>query len=142
MFRLINPVPGASLREQDAFGSGAFGASRDGGKRTHSGIDIAAPAGKAAVSPADGIISRLGYPYASDTSFRYVEITTEGGLLVRVFYVWPAVKRGASVIAGETRIGIVQNLAPRYPGITNHVHLEIKNAAGAFVDPTPFLNVR
>ena len=139
-FRLVNPIRGGLLRTYDKYGSGAFGSSRDKGKRKHNGVDIIASPGDTVFSPVSGVVTKRGYPYADDLSFRYVEITTNNGLAVRVFYVWPAVKLEKRVVAGKTKIGLVQDLEKRYPGITNHVHLEIKNQAlNTFTDPTPFL---
>jgi SH3-like domain-containing protein len=53
---LINPVSGASNKSIGSF----YGASRDGGKRSHEGVDIFATKGTAVVAPTDGYISRVG----------------------------------------------------------------------------------
>ncbi len=61
-------------RTPDAFGSGDFGASRDGGARTHNGQDYSAVPGSTVLSPVAGKVMKLGYPYGDDLSYRYVEI--------------------------------------------------------------------
>jgi murein DD-endopeptidase MepM/ murein hydrolase activator NlpD/SH3-like domain-containing protein len=53
---LINPVAGASNKSIGSF----YGASRDGGKRTHEGVDIFAKKGTAVVAPTDGYVTRVG----------------------------------------------------------------------------------
>jgi peptidoglycan LD-endopeptidase LytH len=53
---LINPVAGASNRSIGSF----YGASRDGGKRAHEGIDIFAKKGTPVIAPTDGYVSRVG----------------------------------------------------------------------------------
>jgi murein DD-endopeptidase MepM/ murein hydrolase activator NlpD len=53
---LINPVSGASNKSIGSF----YGASRDGGKRSHEGVDIFAKKGTPVVAPTDGYISRVG----------------------------------------------------------------------------------
>ncbi len=53
---LINPVSGASNRSIQSF----YGDSRDGGRRSHEGVDIFARKGTPVIAPADGIVSRTG----------------------------------------------------------------------------------
>jgi peptidoglycan LD-endopeptidase LytH len=54
---LINPVSGASNRSIQSF----YGDSREGGKRSHEGVDIFAKKGTPVIAPTDGTISRTGY---------------------------------------------------------------------------------
>ena len=118
----------------DSYGSGAFGAKR--GSRKHNGIDFKAPAGASLLSPVAGEVSKLGYPYADDLSYRYVEITTKCGRQHRLFYVEPTVLIGEKIAVGES-IGLVQDIAARYNEylMTNHVHYEIKTGLGEFINP-------
>ena len=53
---LINPVSGASNGSIGSF----YGAARDGGRRSHEGVDIFAPKGTPVVAPVDGHVSRVG----------------------------------------------------------------------------------
>lgn len=53
---LINPVSGASNRSIGSF----YGADRDGGRRSHEGLDIFAPKGTPVVAPTDGFVNRVG----------------------------------------------------------------------------------
>ncbi|CCQ75673.1 M23 family metallopeptidase [Magnetospira sp. QH-2] len=127
--QLASPVPGGAIRSPDAMGDGRYGASRDGGKRNHQGVDIVANPGQDVTSTVDGTVTKLGYPYANDKSYRYVEIQTKDGYVVRHFYVNPGnLKPGQAVVAGKTKIGTVQDLSKRYPkGMTNHIHVEIRD---------------
>lgn len=120
------------IRGADSFGSGAFGASR--GDREHNGIDLVAREHEHIAATITGEVTKLGYPYADDLSYRYVQIT-KGGYNFRIFYINPTVEVGQQVGRG-TSIGVVQNLNKRYKGITNHIHLEIKKD-GEYIDPTP-----
>ena len=43
-------------------------------------------------------------------------------------------------IAQHDRVGALQTLQNRYPGITDHTHLDLKRE-GRWVDPTPFFNL-
>ncbi|WP_138436349.1 M23 family metallopeptidase [Marinobacter shengliensis] len=122
-----------SERKCDGHGCGHFGASR--GTRKHQGIDLNCKPMTTVCSPVAGTVTKIGYPYGDDLSYRYVEISSQG-YAFRVFYVDPMVTRGQQV-SKSTPIGKAQDLGTRYSGITNHVHLEIKNAAGEFIDPTP-----
>ena len=82
-------------------------------------------------------MTKLGYTYRDDLSFRYVEISDQG-YQFRVFYVDPAVEQGQKV-SKHSIIGEAQDLRDRYSGITPHVHFEIKNSDGDFIDPTPVM---
>lgn len=53
---LLNPVAGASNKSIGSF----YGASRDGGKRKHEGVDIFARKGTLVVAPTDGVVTRVG----------------------------------------------------------------------------------
>ncbi|AHM59674.1 Peptidase M23 [Flammeovirgaceae bacterium 311] len=53
---LVNPVSGASNR---SIGS-LYGVDRDGGRRSHEGVDIFAPRGTPVIAPTNGYISRVG----------------------------------------------------------------------------------
>lgn len=123
-------------RGVDDWGDGAFGASRGG--RTHKGIDYACYPQTVICSGVSGDVTKLGYPYGDDLSFRYVEITDDDGKRHRYFYVEPSVEVGEPVRPGEV-IGLAQNIAGRYnePGriMKNHVHLEILDSGGNPLDP-------
>lgn len=129
-----NPAHGG-VRNVDAFGSGRFGASRDGGKRTHEGVDYIIAPGAAVHSPISGEVARLGYAYAGD-KYRLVEIVnSETKMKARVLYVAPQVKVGDVITAGQL-IGVAQDLNERYPGITNHVHVELRGPRQELIDAT------
>lgn len=130
-----------SIRGTDKYGCGAFGASRDGGTRRHEGVDIVTVDNSVFNSLNDGTISKLGYVYKGNFTFRYVQVTHKDGSAWRYFYVNPndadgkkIVELGLKVKAGQP-IGITQSLQFKYPGITPHVHFEIIGNGG-FVDPT------
>lgn len=124
-----------SERKCDGHGCGHFGASR--GTRKHHGIDLACKPLTLVFSPVAGTVTKLGYAYSDDLSYRYVEISDQG-YRFRVFYVEPMVEQGQKV-SKNTIIGEAQDLRDRYSGITPHLHLEIKNADGEFIDPTPVM---
>src|SRR6056300_928587 len=113
-----------NIRPLDAYGSGEFGASR--GDRTHVGTDFIAAANEPVHSPVIGTVTKLGYPYGDDLSFRYVEVEDADHYRHRFFYVEPMIAVGDSVLVGK-RLGTVQSLQKRYAGIIDHVHLEIKH---------------
>lgn len=86
----------------------------------------------------EGVVSKIGYAYADDLSWRYVEITDSAGAWWRYFYVAPILSVGDPVTAGVI-IGQCQDIAARYAGITPHFHLEVINAHGEYVNPTGFV---
>lgn len=130
-----NPTHGF-VRGIDAFGSGDFGASRDGGKRTHEGVDYVVAPGGSVRSPISGEVARLGYAYRGVGGYRIVEIVnSETKIKARILYVAPTVKVGDVVTAGQ-EIGTAQDLNTRYPGITNHVHVELRGPQQQLIDAT------
>jgi peptidoglycan LD-endopeptidase LytH len=136
-----NPT-GAAPRGHDDFGDGFFGARRDGGSRAHEGVDYVAEAGQAVRAPMSGYVTKIGFAYAGDSELKFVEITNPAlGYAARAFYVAPGVEVGASVRLGDA-IGTVESLQGHYPGITDHVHLEILAPGGdrvnaaALITPT------
>ncbi len=136
---VARPVEGP-VRGLDAYGSGAFGAPRDGGRRTHGGVDLVAAPGQPVRAPIAGVVSRVGVVYAGPDDLRYVEIANAvTGVKARVLYVGAKVTPGRTVAAGDP-IGRAQSLARRYPGgITNHVHLEVVDGRGGRFDPLAIL---
>lgn len=130
-----NPT-GRGIRGTDAFGSGAFGARRAGGARTHNGTDYSATPGQDVRAVISGEITRYGWPYRDDPSIRSIDVSNAQGYVVRHFYVLISanLREGSRVMGGDV-IGRAQSLANRYPGITEHVHIEIRHN-GNLIDPT------
>lgn len=140
MIRAILPERG-----QDAFGSGAYGASR--GSRSHNGVDFQVPVGSKVLAPVSGTVTKLGFPYKQEPTspfkdegeerkfyakakMRYVEIEADG-MFWRVMYIEPRTKVGYQVRRDDTIIGIAQDLQTAYgSGMTRHVHLEIFEMIG------------
>lgn len=139
---VVNPT-GAAARDVDAYGSGAFGASRDGGARSHAGVDYIAAAGQPVRAPISGFVTKIGFPYAGDTGLRYIEIDNPAlKIVARVFYVQPDVTVGQVIRLGAI-IGQAQTLQARYPGgITDHVHLELADANGRKLDASKLITAR
>lgn len=125
-------------RGSDSKGSGHFGAPR--GSRTHTGIDYAAWPGSYVHAKKPGKVTKLGYAYADDLGWRYVEVTDENSNRVRYFYVKPSVAMGDSIQKGDI-IGLVQDLTLRYRGITPHIHVEVKTPNNEYVNPEEYLGV-
>lgn len=123
----------APVRGQDRQGSGAWHASRDGGKRKHNGVDFAVAKYSTVLNGVKGTVTKIGYPYnPSDKKkghLRYIEITTDDKIAVRYFYVQPekTIEVGQTICPGE-KLGACQDLESIYPGMTNHVHLSVKFA--------------
>lgn len=126
-----------ALRKCDHYGCGHFGASR--GQRRHNGVDLACPSGAEVQSPITGVITKHGIVYSDDHFWTYVEVSADG-YAFRLFYVKPTLPAGTRV-STDTVIGHSQSLKTRYPKITDHIHFEIMNSRGDYIDPTPTLAV-
>lgn len=136
---LANPT-GHAVRGEDTYGSGAYGASRSGGRRRHRGADYVAEPGELVHAPIAGQVTRTGFAYRNDERYSFVELQDHAqGRTVRVLYVGPDIAIGDVVQAGDP-IGRAQDLSMRYPrGITNHVHVEMRDSPGFRVDPSDLI---
>ena len=123
------------VRTFDKFGSGKYGASR--GRKKHKGIDYACVVGTIIYPHEAGTVTKIGYPYGDDLSYRYVEVTNGKDYKLRYFYIEPMVNEGQMVTL-ETPLGKVQNLNKRYKGITIHCHFEIKSG-NRYLDPVAYI---
>jgi hypothetical protein len=139
----------AIIRIADDWGGGLYGDSR--GVRDHNGVDYRYDPGEPILSPVVGRVSKLGYPYQDDLSYRYLEVTAltnYADYRWRFFYVEP--KPGLSVgddIGLFTVLGKAQDISARYPAnadkgtMGNHVHLEIIDTDGEYVNPKHLLPI-
>ena len=136
-----NPT-GLPVRACDDYGCGSFGARRDAGERDHEGVDFDSVAGQAVEAPISGFVSKIGMAYPDDALLKFVEITNPAlGYVTRVFYVDPSVIEGQAVRLGQS-IGEARSLQHRYPGITNHVHLELARVGRSRIDATRLIVAR
>ena len=137
MFLVAEPKEPA-LRGCDPMGCGHYLASR--GARSHKGIDFEAKVGSIVSSHVDGMISKIGIPYADPkkSRFKYVEIVS-GGVQHRFFYCQPldSFDIGQRVSIGQP-FATVQHIAGEHEGMKNHIHYEVKNS-GNYLDPQEYL---
>lgn len=131
------PVEGMTTR---AILSG-FGAARDGGARSHRGVDIFAPRGTPALAAMDAFVTR-------------VETTARGGNVVwlqplfsdlRLYYAHldtQLVRPGDFVLAGEAvgTVGNTGNAITTPPHLHFGVYVRRRGARGGAQDPYPFLD--
>lgn len=122
-------------RGLDPTGFGHYGANR--GTRKHKGYDIITTPGQQIVSPLDGVISKIGYPYANALQFRYIDIN--GSVYrVRLMYVLPDpdLKVGTRIFICSP-IATAQDIAGYWnPKMINHAHIEVYKH-GLLTDPEP-----
>lgn len=130
MIKTITPQ-----RTNDKYGSGAYQAPRSYGK--HNGIDYTVLPASLVLANVCGLVVKLGYMYSDDLSYRYVRIKTPLGYIVRYAYVEPEVELGAKVCKGDI-LGSVQDIAARYEGITPHIHVDVKDPQGNYIDPETY----
>ena len=120
------------IRPADEWGSGAFGASRNG--RKHEGVDIVVYPGQELKSPVSGTVKRIAYPYADDLSYKGF-VLVSGPYVITVYYANLSVPAGSSIAKGQV-IATAQDISARYDsGMKPHVHFEVKKN-GVLIDPT------
>ncbi len=122
-------VQSQKSRTHDGFGTGQYGGRRDGGARSHRGLDIVTKPQEKIFAPIDGDVVREAIPYAKYPAMKGMVIRGKAawsGYEVKIFYV-EGLFSGA-VAAGQ-HIGYAQDISIKYPGITNHVHVEVRKNA-------------
>lgn len=132
------------MRPSDDFGSGYFGASR--GARKHVGIDFDVEPETVVFSLTDGKVTKIGYPYGNDLSYRYVQVTHSSGDKLRYFYTIPTQDFGSFDVGREIKkgdpLGVVQDVSARYDTdarkMNNHVHFEIMRGL-EYLNPSDWL---
>lgn len=132
----VGPTLGFPVSYSKANIGSFWGDDRDGGKRSHEGIDIFAPKHSPAIAAANGYITRVREggiggktvwlrPENKNYSLYYAHLDTQ------------LVHEGQFVKKGDT-IGLVGNTGnARYT--PSHLHFGVYSFAGA-VDPLPFVN--
>lgn len=123
-----------AIRGCDGFGCGGFGAKR--GDHIHQGVDIPVTKGQTVYSPISGTVTRFPFPYADDTRYAGIEIKNHT-YSVKIFYIKASVPAGATIKQGQP-IALAQDIAAKYgSGMTNHIHIEVRNTqTGTLIDPT------
>lgn len=127
-------VKNQKSRVKDIYGSGQFGASRDGGTRKHKGIDIVVNLGEKIYCPIVGTIMRQIVAYKNDNTYKGIEIIGNevwDGYKIKILYVDGLFSGNANK---SQEIGFAQDLTIKYPGITNHIHIEAYYK-GKLIDP-------
>lgn len=128
------PVAGKGNSSVQSF----WGASRDGGGRSHEGIDIFASRGTPVVAIADGFVTRTG-----NQGLGGKQVWLRDGLLGNSYYYAHLdsilTESGKKVKTGDT-LGLVGNTGNAKGGAT-HLHFGIYTSRGA-VDPYPFVRKR
>lgn len=134
--KLKSPLEELILRGNDPTGHGYYGARR--GTRKHKGLDLVSVPNELVTSLIDGVITKIGYPYNGNLTFRYVDVTNDI-YRVRIMYIFPSgISVGDRIFAGQ-EIGKAQDIAGYWnPRMLNHIHVEVyKN--GLLTDPEPLL---
>lgn len=129
---LLFPVTGRGMGDVGSF----FGDPREGGRRTHRGVDIFAPRGTPVIAAADGIVLS-------------VDTTTLGGRVVwqrtsdgryGLYYAHldrPLVQEGQAILAGDT-VGLVGNTGNART-TPPHLHFAVYGRREGAVDPWYFI---
>ncbi|MDQ1096478.1 murein DD-endopeptidase MepM/ murein hydrolase activator NlpD [Chryseobacterium sp. SORGH_AS909] len=128
------PVTGKGNRNVQSF----WGASRDGGGRSHEGVDIFASRRTPVVAVADGFITRTG-----NQGLGGKQVWQRDALLGNSYYYAHLdsilTESGRNVKTGDT-LGWVGNTGNAAGGPT-HLHFGIYTTGGA-VDPYPYIRIR
>lgn len=120
-----NIVKNQRIRRQDKWGDGAYMACRDDCTRKHEGLDVVTIPGEEILSPVDGFIRR--HSVSSNDDYKYglsgYHILTDE-YLIKLWYLAPTLSPGTMIKKGQL-IGYANSLQGKYPGVTDHVHIEV-----------------
>lgn len=136
---LGGPVSPLTVRV-DSQGDGHYQSSRSGG-RSHKGVDLRVKKGQNVVSPVDGLVERMAYPYPKDLKWEGLYLKGNHGIDVKIFYIEPLTGIvGKSVKRGD-RVGIAQKISDKYNAqMLDHIHVEAWVKGGA-VNPEPLFGL-
>ncbi len=128
-----------------------FADPRDGGTRSHEGVDIIAKLGQAIYAVTDGIVEVRAVDYGTGStavtkSGNYVRVYLQDGSGMYTMYGhMSAFGPGIAAVAG-TRVPVTMGQIIGYVGDTGnpgpgnyHLHFEYHPTGGAAVDPVPHL---
>lgn len=122
------PVPGGKVIS-------VWGDPRDGGARSHQGVDIAAPMGTPVVTFVAGTVTKV---YTGKRSGISVQVRGADGRLYNYFHLQRAnVKAGQKLSLGAA-LGTVGDTG-NAKGTTPHLHFEIRDPRNVPMDPLPIL---
>ncbi|REA57419.1 M23 family peptidase [Dyadobacter luteus] len=130
---LVFPVAGHGIQSLMSF----WGAQRDGGSRSHEGIDIKAPRGTPVVASEDGWVTQTG---TNNLGGKIVFLSASGSPY-SLYYAHldsQLVSVGKRVIRGDT-LGLVGNTGNAIT-TSPHLHFGIYARGAGAVDPFPFIN--
>ena len=130
---LAFPVEGRTSQAVKSF----FGAPRDGGRRSHHGIDIFAPRGTPVIAAADGVIRRV---HETRLGGRVVWLSDveRGQSLYYAHLDTQLVASGSRVRAGDT-LGLIGN-SGNAMSTAPHLHFGIYRRGRGPVDPYPYVH--
>lgn len=128
------PVAGKGNRDVQSF----WGASRDGGGRSHEGVDIFASRGTPVVAVSKGFVTRTGNQGLGGRQVWLRDADT-GNSYYYAHLDSIITEQGRDVQTGDT-LGLVGNTGNAAGGAT-HLHFGIYTSGGA-VDPYPYIRMR
>jgi tetratricopeptide (TPR) repeat protein len=150
-----NQIKFHPFRERDGGGGGAFGDSRDGGRRKHEGRDIYYSKGQECIAESGGVVESVnGTMYAghryNGIVYRKIIVKNYDETYSMYAYVTAlkGIKAGTKIKRGQ-KIGVVQGLSDRYKKWNkkwDHIHFELankisknKHSLDDKMNPDPFL---
>jgi murein DD-endopeptidase MepM/ murein hydrolase activator NlpD len=132
---LAFPVQGRDSRAAQSF----WGADRDGGARSHQGVDIFAPRGTPVLAASDGVVRWVGENRLGGNVV-FLADPARGHSLYYAHLDRQAVATGQSVRTGDT-LGFVGNTG-NARGTAPHLHFGVYRAGEGAVDPFPYVDTR
>jgi murein DD-endopeptidase MepM/ murein hydrolase activator NlpD len=111
-----------------------FGVARDGGARSHEGVDISATKGQAIYAAAAGRVFKAGW--ISSTAGLGVEIDHGGGFVTKYFHCQQVFVGVGQQVAQGAQIASADNTGNAANTVT-HLHFELWSN-GRAVDPVPY----
>lgn len=132
----VGPSLGFPVSGSKANAGSFWGASRDGGKRRHEGIDIFAPKHTPAIASADGVVTGVNQTPVGGKVV-WLRLLNKNVTLYYAHLDKQLVSEGQMIKKGET-IGLVGNTG-NAKNTPSHLHFGVYTHAGP-IDPFPFVN--
>lgn len=134
----INFLEDYKMRGCDDWGCGHYGAKRtnSNGSYNHRGVDLVFKPSMSIMAPFDCIIIRVGKPYAN-SNYSLIEIKGVNefkNFTAKCMYVTDFKEPSNKIYKQGDFLCKCDNIALRYPNITNHMHFELYGS-GILVNP-------
>ena len=113
----------------------------------HDGIDFVVTPGQLIVSPFDGIVEKVDYPYAGALQYKGIQLLApDQKLRCEIWYMEPKIELLKCRVSIGQPLGFAQDISKKYPpneegAMTPHIHVRISLPSFSYLAGTKYSQV-